>query len=168
MARMKISSHSPSDFTRSKAAFTLVEVLVAVAILGILTAATFATYSFGFAVVEKSREDLRATQILTEKIESLRLFTWDELILCPTSIRESYDPTGMSSGGPGIPYVVNLNIAAPTNIPAGLSYSDDMRLITVAVTWTNQFAGKPLAHTRWMQTVFAKNGMQNYLWGQYK
>ncbi len=33
----------------------------------------------GFAMVRSSREDVRATQIMLQKMETLRLYTWSQL-----------------------------------------------------------------------------------------
>src|SRR5437879_5170529 len=61
-------------------AYTLAELLVAVAILGIMFASLYAGIWYGFAVTDASRQDLRATQILLERMEGIRLFNWNQLV----------------------------------------------------------------------------------------
>jgi len=54
-------------------AFTLVEVMVAVWLGAIMFVGLYLGFSQGFAVIQLTRENLRATQILQEKAETIRL-----------------------------------------------------------------------------------------------
>jgi prepilin-type N-terminal cleavage/methylation domain-containing protein len=153
---------------RQRAGFTLAEIMVSVAILAVMVVTVFSGFTLGWAVIRTSREDLRATQILTQKIESIRLLTWDELSLCPTSFAEVYNPSSQSTNGSGTVYNGSITIGPPTNIPNSVSYRDQVKLITVSVTWTSYGSGGvPVAHSRQMQTLSALNGMQNYIWGNH-
>src|SRR5512146_2722235 len=58
---------------------TLVEVVVAMCILAISSTAFYAGLSSGFGVTQASREDVRATQILMQQLEAVRLCTWSQL-----------------------------------------------------------------------------------------
>ena len=49
----------------------MVEVLVAVSLVGIMFVSLYSGISSGFAVVQLARENLRATQILQEKMETI-------------------------------------------------------------------------------------------------
>jgi prepilin-type N-terminal cleavage/methylation domain-containing protein len=147
------------------AAFTLVEVMVALAISTIMLVTVFSGFTLGWAVIHTSRDDLRATQILTQKIESLRLLTWDELASCPTNFTDTYDPT--TANGSGTFYSGTIFIGAATNIVGSASYKDQVHLITVSLLWTNSYGNRALVHSRSMQTLSAMNGMQNYLWGMH-
>jgi prepilin-type N-terminal cleavage/methylation domain-containing protein len=55
------------------AAFTLIEVLVATLLIGIAFVSLYAGVSSALVQVQLAREDLRATQVLLEKSELLRL-----------------------------------------------------------------------------------------------
>ena len=57
-------------------AFSMIEILVAMVVLGIMFVSLYSGFSSGFAVVQLARENLRATQILQEKMETIRLYTW--------------------------------------------------------------------------------------------
>jgi len=72
----------------------MAEVLVAVFILGIACISLYAGFATGFMLVDSTRQELRATQILTQKAEALRLCSWGSLTNFPLSFSESYDPTG--------------------------------------------------------------------------
>ena len=50
-----------------------------------------------------------------------------------------------------------------TNLPA--AYRDEVKLITVTVTWTNYTGKNKIVHTRSMQTYSAYDGIQNYIYG---
>src|SRR5205809_6958304 len=52
---------------------TLVEVMVALSVLGFMVVSLYAGFSYGFAVLRVARENMRATQILQERMEVLRL-----------------------------------------------------------------------------------------------
>ena len=149
------------------AAFTLVEVLCSIAIASIMIGVLFAALDGGFAILQVTRDDLRATQILLQKNEAFRLFTWPQLSNCPTTFVEYYNPAGAASGSGGTTYYGTINaIGAATNIPSSATYRTNIHLITITVSWTNGFAGKNVNHTRQMQTMNALGGMQNYLFGK--
>lgn len=74
---------------RNACAFTLVETLVAMAILTMMALSLYAGLSSGFLILKTTREELRATQVLAQKMEAIRLCTWSQLSNCPTSFRRT-------------------------------------------------------------------------------
>ncbi len=159
----------PAQLNRRKkvAGFTLTEVLCAIGIGAITIAALFSAFSVGWSILTVTREDQRATQILLQKTEAFRLFTWPQLSNCPAAFQENYYPAGMTSSNAGTIYYGTINaIGDPTNIPVSTTYRTNVHLITVSVSWTNLFAGKNKGHTRTMQTMNSFNGMQTYLKGK--
>ena len=147
-------------------AFTLVEVLMSVGILAIMVASLYAAFISGFASIKTTREELRATQILTQKLEAIRLCTWAQLSNCPTSFQEYYDPLGITNNTVGAIYAGTFSTTGvATNIADSVSYKTSLHLITLTVTWTNYINSSPIIHTRQMQTLSAHNGLQNYIWG---
>jgi prepilin-type N-terminal cleavage/methylation domain-containing protein len=149
-----------------RAAFTLVEVIVAAAILGILMIVFFAGYAQGYFELNTSREDLRATQILTQKAETIRLCTWTNLLSLPTTFVDYYTDSSATNGQVAT-YYGTISVSAPTNISSAATYYDDIKLVTIGVTWTNYLRERPVAHYRQIQTMAAKNGMVNYLFGYF-
>src|SRR6266516_8115984 len=71
--------NQPIHGRRPQAAYSVVEVLVAVFLLGTLTVSLFGAFSSGLMMVRLERENLRATQILVQKMETVRLLTWSQL-----------------------------------------------------------------------------------------
>lgn len=153
---------------RSLGGFTLVEIICAVAVASIMIAVLFRTFTMGFSILKVTREDLRATQILLQKTEAFRLFTWPQLTNCPTTFTEYYYPAGTTNGSAGTLYFGTITpTGTATNIPDTAPYKANVHLITITVTWTNEFAGHQVGHTRMMQTMNAFGGMESYLIGKY-
>ncbi|MBW8864005.1 MAG: hypothetical protein JF609_03595 [Verrucomicrobia bacterium] len=144
------------------------ELICAVAVAAIMISVLFRTFTTGFSILKVTREDLRATQILLQKTEAFRLFTWPELTNCPTSFTEYYYPAGTTNGSAGTLYYGTINpIGTATNIPDTAPYKANVHLITITVSWTNDFSGHQVGHTRMMQTMNAFGGMESYLIGKY-
>lgn len=147
--------------------YTFVEVLVAFAILGFVGVSLYGAFAAGFCVIQSTRENLRATQIMMQKMEAVRLFTWSQITNTTTylvpSFSEPYDPLS----GPlnsGVRYSGHVTASGYTgDLPD--AYRDNMRTITVTVCWTNYNGTQPIVHLREMQTRVARYGMQNYIWG---
>jgi hypothetical protein len=114
----------------------------------------------GFAVIQLARENLRATQILQEKTEAIRLLTWTHLNqpgYVPSTFEASFYATGDQVESSGPTYRGSVII---TNAPIAESYADDLRLIEVDVMWTS---GNVARH-RSMRTLVSKYGLQNYIY----
>jgi prepilin-type N-terminal cleavage/methylation domain-containing protein len=167
-SNMNIKASTSQNAARGAQAFTLIEVMVSVALLAIMMAAIYPAFVIGFASIKTTREDERATQIVTQKLESFRLLTFNEQLLCPTSFVEYYDPYG-SNNSQGALYAGTITIATNTTalnqVIPNTSYQSNVRLITIGVTWTNTINNNPVVHTRQMQTLSAYWGLQNYLYG---
>jgi hypothetical protein len=148
---------------RGASAYTLVEVIVAVLVLTTIAVAYYSGLSWGFAITQSSREELRATQILVQKVEGLRLCNWRQL--SEYSFREHYDPLGTTNQTGGAVYLGTVKVTASDHIPSGSSYRPNMVKVTVALYWTNYNRGRPLVHTRQTQTQVARYGIQDYIWG---
>src|SRR5690242_8257784 len=77
--------------------FTLIEVMMSVAVMGVLLVTLYAGISFGFNQIQLSREEERATQILAEKMEIVRLLSWDQVVnlpgYVPSTFTASYEVT---------------------------------------------------------------------------
>lgn len=156
------------------AAYTFTEVMVAVVIIGLMTVSLYAGISASFGVIQRTRENLRATQILVQRVETIRLYKWDQLTYTgtpgwlQTNFTEIYDPLSNTNGnGGGITYhgTVELGLPPASAIPSTVSYRTNLMLITVTLRWTNSAGATTLPHMRTYETLVAKNGMQNYVFG---
>jgi prepilin-type N-terminal cleavage/methylation domain-containing protein len=172
---VKISANIPRNTLRG--AFTLIEVIVCVAIISIAVVSLYAGIASGFGVLSVSRENLRANQVLVEKLETIRLYTWDQINsngFIPPTFTAPFFPMVVtnlvgtnSDGSPryarftngtssGVTYYGTVQI---TNAPVSPEYANKMRLVTVSLVWTN---GK-VARNRQMQTLISANGLQEYI-----
>lgn len=160
---------TPERANRCDAGYTFAEVLVATAILGFVATTLYGAFAGGFCVIQSTRENLRATQIMVQKLEAVRLFTWSQINdtnnYLKTAFVEPYDPLGVTNNCGGAKYTgyVRASVPAAGDLPE--AYRTNMRTITVTLYWTNYNGAKAIMHQREMQTRVARNGMQNYIWG---
>jgi prepilin-type N-terminal cleavage/methylation domain-containing protein len=142
-------------------AFTLVEMVVATAILGIAGVSICGAIGFLFNSVQYARENLRATQILAQTTEVIRLCNWDQTNptnnFIPTSLTVPYFTDNATvTNGPF--YQLSVTITNPP--PLGASYSNDLRMVVVNATWSS---GR-VTHSRSVSTYVSQWGLQNYVW----
>ena len=135
------------------------EVMFGVAILSVGFASLYLGFPHGFAIIQVTRENLRATQILQEKMETIRLFSWTQITDAaaqpPYSFSETFYPLA-TSGSQGITYSGTRII---TNAPISERYSNDMMLVIVQLKWAS---GK-IDRQREMRTLVSHYGLQNYI-----
>ncbi len=149
-----VKPHRPGN------AFTLPEIMISIAIFAIIFVSLYGGISSGFAAVNFARENMRSTQILTEKMEEFRTFSWDQIIsnTIPTTFTEYFYPTNLiNSTNSGVLYSGTVGI---TNANLTESYNTNLKLINVQVTWQS---GR-INHTNSMQTIVSQYGMRNYIY----
>src|SRR5690242_12164798 len=78
VVRMKIKLHLARALRRQKA-FSLIEVTVGMGILGTVVGAVLSGFTSGIFTMKMARENLRATQIMLERMETIRLYSWDQV-----------------------------------------------------------------------------------------
>jgi len=163
---MKVIRSWKSGQGRRQCGFSLVEALVSVAILAVVLVTIFGLLDFNLSATRLCRENARATQILLDKMECLRLYQWPQLtnpaVLLTTFTNWSYESTnaGLAGGvGQGAQYLGNITITTPAPALAGTTYCSNLALVTVAVSWNS--GNTNLTHTRSMSTYFSRVGMEN-------
>ena len=155
---MNRKPYNMSGPAQSNAGFTLMEVMVAVALVVICFSSIFLAISMGSGILRTSREQERATQLEVEKLEQMRLYNWDQLNsngFIPTTFTAYYDPTNTN----GLAYYGTVLI---TNSTVTASYSNTLKLVTVQLVWTSWNGGTSV--TQSMSTCVAKYGLQNYIY----
>ena len=141
-----------------QAAFSLAEVLVAIMLSGLTAASVFSAVTSAISLLNGTRQELRATQLLQDKMEAIRLYSWDQLNtpgFVPTSFTAPLDPGQTNSSAA---YTGSVLITNCPGITAG--YSTNMRQVTITVNWP---VGQG-SHQRSMTTYVARYGIQNYLY----
>lgn len=143
-----------------QSAFTVVEALVAAVLIGLSWISLGATIGMSLSLAQANREDLRATQIMVQKMEQFRLYNWaqvQDVAYVPKKFQESFDPA--HNKGPQYTGTVNV-VPNPPNLPA--NYQSKVMSVTVSISWTSYNGGHAIPHTRTMQTYVAQYGMNNY------
>jgi prepilin-type N-terminal cleavage/methylation domain-containing protein len=142
----------------SRRGFSILELVVAMGIIGMLVLAVYGGITSGMGNMRMARENLRATQILLEKMEGIRLYNWGQLApgYVPTQFIANYDVTSAVTNK-GILYYGTVTI-----VPAvtGTSYANDMREVTVRIQWKTG----ALNRSREMSTYVCRSGVQNYIY----
>jgi len=142
-----------------KSAFTLIEAVVAAGIVGVVFVSLYAGIASGFYSIQYARENLRATQIMMEKMEVIRVLTWSQINsngFLPASFTSYYDPNPQGDSGMGAVYNGTIKIEP---VPLSTTYAGDLRRVYVKVTWKS----RDQPRMREMETYYSKYGVQNYL-----
>ena len=167
---MKIKVSIVSRLRRRLAAFSLMEVALGMGVMGTAMAALFSGFTSGFFTIRMARENLRATQIMLEKVETIRLYSWQQVtntnpLFIPDTFTNKYDPV-TQIGNNGVLYYGTLSI---TNVdPAEMTgldgnppkYTNDMRLVIVKLNW--QTGG--LQRSREFRSYISRSGLQDYVY----
>jgi len=123
------SSVVPERRRSARAAFTLVEAMVGLVVVGITLTGVFAALGRSFDLIEAARDNTRVAQIIQSELEDMRTLSWSEVATLPTW--EVYTPTSSFSEQFGDRYTVYRWIDDFEG-----TKSDQFR-IRVYVTWTN-------------------------------
>jgi prepilin-type N-terminal cleavage/methylation domain-containing protein len=180
--KMRVQMATAGRVSRESRAFTLVEVMVAIAVIGISVGALLTGVSASVLNMRMSRENLRATQIMLERTETLRLLTWDQLndasffasgstqvhyltdsagrqYIC-SHFQQKYDPN--STNAQGLTYSGKIRFYDPRNYSITPAYAtDSMKAVWIELTWKT---GK-IFRSRTLTTLVTRNGMQTYVYG---
>jgi len=141
---------------RRPSGFTLIEVLMAIGIIGIVSVSLYAGLAMSFNSVQNSRLELRATHILTEKLEAIRLFNWEQVNdkdFIPKNFTEKYQPSESQS-------VVYQGKVTLSDASVSGAYAGTMKKVVAEIEWVSS-AGKC---EKRMETFISQYGIQNYLY----
>jgi len=141
---------------RRQTGASLVEVVIAMALLATVLGALLTSFTTGFFSLQMARENLRATQVMREKMETIRLYSWSQInqpgFIEPT-FTAYYDPKSTNSG---VTYSGTLSWNA---VPLVVPYANQMTQLTVRVDWRTGH----LARSRTFSTYIAHEGLQKYV-----
>ena len=133
---------------RKKGGFTLAEIVVGFAVMGILIASVFSVVGQGVGVVELSRDYARVAQIMQSEIEELRKLSWARIQELPEN--EDFVPDLTFVDVFGDRYQCRRLIQT--------TKTGQVR-ITVIVDW-DDFSGR--AHQRRYITLMTREGLNDY------
>jgi hypothetical protein len=128
-------------------------------VLSMVALSLYSGISFGFKTVQVANENVRADQIIVDKLETIEVYNWPKLTsgtFIPTNFTSYFSPpTGTNTVGRGTVYRGTLSITAP---PMTESYSNTLRQVTVNVAWTSS----AIPRNRTMSTFISQYGVQAY------
>jgi hypothetical protein len=132
--------------------------MIGVSVLAVGMAGLYTGFVQGYRLLGAIREDRRATQILLQTTETLRLYTWSQLHdtnFLPQTFTTSFDPD--SSSNSGLTYTGQI---AVTSFPGSIeSYSNNISLVTLSLNWRSQ----SISHQRQINTLVTSNGLYTYV-----
>jgi type II secretory pathway pseudopilin PulG len=154
---MKMLNGNWGTARRNSLGFTLAEVMVGSAILGLVGVALATGISYGFALSDLNSQNLRAAQILTEKMDLIRACNWAQVTNGYNFIPQTFTAPFYSSGSTtnGVIFQGEVDIGSA---PVVQGYGTNLRQVTVTVTW---LSGK-VPRTRSMSTLVSPYGIQTY------
>lgn len=122
---------------RQRTGFTIMEGMFAAVLVGVIFLALYGAITWGFLSLRSAREDLKATQIMVEKMEVVRLCSWDQILsnALPTQFTVAYSGNVTNKTADGPIYSGNIEIG---KTGLGVNYEPRLRLVTVSVNWTNR------------------------------
>jgi len=166
---------------KNSGGFSLIEAIIGMAVVGIMITALYSALTTGFTTEQLDREDIRATQLLIEKMDQLRVISWEQLTdpsITPTTFEASFNPdetpvlrqririgagaastNGVAKGLTKYQSLVYNGTVDIADAPNDTTYSSDMKQVTVTVQWKT-LSG--MIRTRRFTTFVARYGMQNY------
>src|SRR5437763_1075191 len=88
---------------RRESAFTIAEVVIASALLVICYVSLYAAIGIGWSTIKNTREDLRATEIMLDRMEKIRLYNWTQVTntatyMTTTTLTNYFNPAGLTNG----------------------------------------------------------------------
>ena len=136
-------------------AFSLIEVMFAVIIIGVVFVSLYVGIGQGFGVIQVARENLRATQIMQEQVEILRILNWNQIMTnaSPWNFTASFYPANLTNQG--VVYTGRIDL---TNAAVPATYAADVRLAIVSLSWTSG----NISRQRELRTMVSRYGLHNY------
>jgi hypothetical protein len=132
--------------------------MVGFLILGITVAALCGGFSFGFNSIKLSQEEVRADQIMVQKLETIRMYNFTNVIQPGFITTNSPAYYSTSNAVHGVTYTVQVSVTPFVPSAVGESYSNTLRQVTASVSWLSE----GMNHTRTMMTLVSTNGIATF------
>jgi prepilin-type N-terminal cleavage/methylation domain-containing protein len=138
-----------------QSAFSMVEVMFSMAIVGVLIVALYSALASAVPMVRSCQENERVTQILSEKLDTIRLYNWVQMTngFVQTNFVVGIEPILTNSR----PYYTGT--VSIVQAPISEVYRSNLLQVTVKVDWVS--GSRPQSQS--MVTYIAKYGLQTYI-----
>lgn len=130
-----------------QAGFTLVEILFGMVLLAIIFTSAFGTHFLALRMVEDSRDQVRASQVIQSELEAMRTMNWSDL-------------EALGKGGEFVPRgrFAQVFVGRYTAYRSIVDLTDSMKEVRIWVEWESR--GR--TYTQTFNTVFTRNGLNDY------
>lgn len=152
---------------KCESAFTLIESMVGMSMVGMTCLALYGGMTFGVHSLQSARETERATQIVAEKLDTIRLYPWDKIHtpgFIPTTFTSPFAATDSKLAELGYPtggFNYHGTVSIATNISAiDSSYRHITLQVSVSLSWTNGGRARQAS----MATFVTRNGLYSYVY----
>ncbi len=133
---------------RSRSGVTLIEVLIAIVVIGVVVGSTITALRSGFSMIQLARDNTMASQIMQSEMENLRLMNWVQLGQLPEEGEFEVDT------------LLDANIAARyERVRRVTEVREGMREVELVVEWQTVSGSR---HTRTYRTLFSQEGLNDY------
>jgi prepilin-type N-terminal cleavage/methylation domain-containing protein len=133
-----------------EAGFTLVEVMIGMVLMAMVFTAAFGSYFLGMRIIQDSREEVRASQIIQSELERLRTKNWEQLTsLDPFAY---FEPQGTFVKQYAKDYVAYRYVIQP-------DVSKPVIWAVVVVQWKNS---RGVWTRQLFNTIFTEGGLNDY------
>ena len=154
---------------RREAGDSFAKLLTGIAILSVAATGLYGALTPAYRVIRSTRENLRASQLVMQKAETLSLITpgqaGDTNNYSKPLFVESSNPRRATCRSAGVQYAGYLSPGAPAASKQPGAVRSPGQPVTVTLCWTNFDGGKPIVQQREVQARLAPNGAPKYLWG---
>lgn len=137
--------------------------MMAMAVIGVLVVALYSAMAQSMFSVRLTRENIRATQIMVEKMEVIHTFNWDQINsngYVPSTFKSTYMFNGTNEGVGAGPIYTGMVSILPYPASISQNYTGDLRMVTVNLSWSS--GGLP--RSRQLSTLVSRYGIQNTLY----
>ncbi|MBK1879939.1 PulJ/GspJ family protein [Pelagicoccus mobilis] len=152
---------------RSKrAGFTLVEMMVAMVVTGMVLTAAFGTINLSVKTMEKARDYARVAQILQSEMEDLRTLSYSNIEAMQTTAKVEWEGK-FYDGWTSIDLTSEFNEAFGNRYSAWVRVSDrssNQKLVRVWVSWQRRDGSWQAKRTA---AVFTENGLHDYYYRSF-
>jgi prepilin-type N-terminal cleavage/methylation domain-containing protein len=146
---------SPRGRCRKRTGFTLVEVMMALAVVVLVFMSSLSAITIGFRILEDARMSTLASQVLQSEMENLRLKNWAQLGTLPESGSFAVET---SLGDPG------FDRFACTRTIRNVDAIADVKEVALDLSWTSMSGAQ---HNRRYVTYMAKDGLHDYYYRRF-
>lgn len=153
LAKKKRATGLAFGGANSKGGFTLIEVMVGATLILVIFAGGFGALIQGNRLIESSRDETRASQILQSEIEDLRTHDWATLTALDAEAK--YNPQSSFTDAYATRYTVKRLIA---------TRSATQKRVTLQVAWVDS---RSTTHTREYITLITKDGLYDYYYRSF-